>query len=81
MSELVYLRTSKGPEAQIWHGPPYLGEQMFVTNGLGNFMYPSLGGERLIARIPIKDGEESLGIDKLRELYPLSPTASAKEKC
>jgi hypothetical protein len=73
MSELVYLRSTKGAEAQIWHGPPFAGgvNDMLQTNQLGNLMFPSAGGERILKRIVIKDGEEKLGIDKLKELYPL----------
>jgi hypothetical protein len=73
MSELIYMRTSKGSEAQIWHGPPFAGgiNDMLRTNSLGNLMFPSAGGDKIIKRIKIKDGEEKLGINKLKELYPL----------
>jgi hypothetical protein len=73
MSELVYLRAFSGTEVQIWHGPPFVGgmNYMLQTNSLGNLMYPSVGGERIIKRIKIKDGEENLGVDKLKEMYPL----------
>jgi hypothetical protein len=73
MSELVYLRAIKGVEAQIWHGPPFAGgiNDMLKTNQRGNLMYPSAGGDRILKRIKIKDGEEKLGVDKLKELYPL----------
>lgn len=73
MSQLVYLRAPHGAEAQIWHGPPYIcAELMTQLNSIGNLMFPSLGGERIIERIDIKDGEEGLGIDELRKIYPLS---------
>lgn len=72
MSDLVYMRTSMGGvSAEIWHGPPFVGvNDMVEKNSLGNFRYPHLGGEKILARIPIKDGEEALGIDALVQKYP-----------
>ncbi len=73
MSELVYLRSTKGVEVQIWHGPPFAGgiNDMLKTNQLGNLMYPSAGGDRIIKRIKIDPEHELLGIDKLKRMYPL----------
>lgn len=73
MSKLVYFKNQMGSvDAQIWHGPPYLGEiSLLQKNDRGNFMTPSAGGDRILRQIEIKDGEEKLGIDKLVELYPL----------
>ncbi len=72
MSELVYMRGSKGIEAQIWYGPPFAGgiNDMLRTNQRGNLMFPSAGGDRIIKRIPLQEGEEKLGIDALKVLHP-----------
>ena len=72
MSELVYIRNNRGgADVQLWYGPRYVGVgSMIEKNTLGNFTHPSCGGERIVERIPIKDGEEKLGLDVLAELYP-----------
>jgi hypothetical protein len=75
MSELVYVysapRGSYAPE--LWLGPPYCGVMDTVEkNSRGNLRYPSLNGENVIKRIPIKESEEKLGFGKLTELYPLT---------
>lgn len=72
MSKLVYIRNSKGGvDPQVWVGPPYCGVLgMMEKNTLGNFAYPSLGGERVVKQIELKDGEEKLGFDELMKRYP-----------
>lgn len=72
MSELVYFRNMRGGfNVQLWIGPRYVGVNDIVEkNSLGNFRYPSLGGEYIHKRIPIKDEEVKLGLAKLQELYP-----------
>lgn len=65
MSELVYLRTTKGTlAAQIWHGKPgeYVGCGMYEVNGIY--------GDRVVRRHTLAEGEEMLRIDVLVERYP-----------
>lgn len=75
MSELVWLRNQRGqPVVQIWHGPPFCGVAEFVQKGTNENGQPLWGmfADQVLKRIPIKDGEEKLGLNELAKMYPLA---------
>jgi hypothetical protein len=66
--EVVWIKNTKGGlDPQVWHHP--VGWFMTMKNSLGNFTFPSYGGNQIVARTQIAAEDEKLSFAELVEKY------------
>jgi hypothetical protein len=68
MMDVVWLKNMKeGLEPQVWHES--VGWLMTMRNSLGNYMFPSQGGDKIVARLKVNPADEGLTFNELVEKY------------